>query len=243
MSIRLLTNCVLLALLFFSSPAFSADYQPWSEKVFLHIKETYGPQAEERMRYLHNLILENQNLPVPEKLKLVNDTMNHLPWIADETHWKNADYWATPLETITTFGGDCEDIAIAKWVVLNHFGVDSKYLRLAYVKIKQTGENHMVLLYIDRPDLPPEQQRALVLDNYVKEIKKGSERTDLLAIYVTDANGNMVLIADNGKERSIKGIYEGQKMRKIEDLKKKIAENRAQLQELNDGRPFLPPNP
>jgi predicted transglutaminase-like cysteine proteinase len=156
MMVRLLTSFALCALLVITVSGYAAEYQPWSENVFLH-----------------NLIVENQKISVPEKLQLVNDTMNHLPWISDEKHWKSADYWATPLETITTFGGDCEDIAIAKWVVLNHLGINGKYLQLAYVKIKKTGENHMVLLYIDQPNLPPEQQKALVLDILCPGYKKG----------------------------------------------------------------------
>lgn len=240
MNFYLLKSFILCAFLFISASGYSTEYQPWSENVFLHVGKTYGPQAEKRLRDLHNLILENQKISIPEKLQLVNDTMNQLPWISDEKHWKSADYWATPLETLTTFGGDCEDIAIAKWVILNHLGIKSKFLRLAYVKIKKTGENHMVLLYIDRPDLPPNKQKSLVLDNYVKTINKGSERKDLLAIYVTDANGNLILIADNGKERSIKEIYEERKMRRLEDLKKKIIESRVEYQKLNDGRPILP---
>ena len=38
--------------------------------------------------------------------------------------------------------------AIVKWVMLNHLGISNKHLSLAYVKIKKTGENHMVLLYM-----------------------------------------------------------------------------------------------
>ena len=224
----------LIAFVFFYHPVFASDFQPWSEKVFQAIDDEYGPQAEKRMRYLHNLVLQNQKLPVKEKLNLANVTMNHLPWIADETHWKQADYWATPLETIATFDGDCEDIAIAKWVFLNYLGISSKYIRLAYAKIKKSGENHMVLLFIENPDLPPEKQKALVLDNYIDEIKKGSDRKDLLAVYVADAEGNFALFADNGKERSILGFYENRKMRKLEEVKRAIVENRIKLQELNN---------
>lgn len=224
----------LIAVFFFYHPVFASDFQPWSEKVFQAIDHEYGPQAAKRMRYLHNLVQQSQKLPVAEKLNLANVTMNHLPWIADATHWKQADYWATPLETIATFGGDCEDIAIAKWVFLNYLGISSKYLRLAYAKIKKSGENHMVLLFIENPDLPPEKQRALVLDNYIDEIKKGQDRKDLIAVYVADAEGNFALFADNGKERSIAGIYENRKMRKLEEVKQAIAENRIKLQELNN---------
>ena len=58
------------------------------------------------------------------------------------------------METLATFGGDCEDIAIAKWIMLTHLGIPAKKLRLAYAKVAATGENYMVLAYVDRIDAP-----------------------------------------------------------------------------------------
>lgn len=217
-----------------------AEYRPWSEKVFISVEKEYGPQATKRLRYLHNLALENQELPVMEKLELVNGTLNHLPWIADSQHWKKADYWASPIETLATFGGDCEDIAISKWITLNHFGISGKHLRLAYAKIKRTRESHMVLVYIENPDAPVEKQKGWVLDNYVDDVKRGKDRMDLLAVYTTDAKGNLVLIQDTGSERSVKGVFKERKMKKLEDLKKKIARDRKKYQAINDGVPLLP---
>jgi predicted transglutaminase-like cysteine proteinase len=237
--IGILRICLIVVFLA-AVPVHSGQFQPWSEKIFQYVEKEYGNKAAKRLRYLHELIEKNQGLSVNEKLKLVNDTMNRLPWIADEKHWKKVDFWATPLETITTFGGDCEDIAIAKWVVLNHLGISSKHLRLATVKIKRSGELHMVLLYIENPEAPPNQQKSLVLDNYISEIMAGRNRTDVLALYVFDASCNFTLISDDGSKRTIKGVYPKRKLRQLEDLKKKITENRTKYIELNDGRPFLP---
>jgi predicted transglutaminase-like cysteine proteinase len=238
---RLATPFLLpLFLIFFIPSTMQAEYRPWSEKIFIETEKAYGQMAAKRLRYLHNMALENQDLPVMEKLKLVNSTLNHLPWIADSVHWKKADYWASPIETLATFGGDCEDIAIAKWITLNHLGISGKYLRLAYAKIKKTGESHMVLVYIENPDAAVEKQKGWVLDNYIDQIKRGKDRKDLLAVYTTDAKGNLVLIQDSGSERSIKGVFKERKMKKLEDLKKKIAQDRKKYQAINDGVPLLP---
>lgn len=218
----------------------AAAFQAWSEKVFQNVEQEYGKKAEKRMRYFHQLILKNQNKTNFEKLKIVNDSLNQLPWIADKAHWKSADYWATPLETIATFGGDCEDMAIVKWIMLRHLGIPKERLRLAYVKIKKTGKSHMVLLYLDKINVPLTQANAYVLDNNISEIKKGRDRTDLLAIYAAGAMGELTLISDENNQRSVKSAYKGRKMKKIEDLKKRILQNRAKYQKLNDGRPLLP---
>lgn len=218
-----------------SSVLLAKEYRPWSEDVFTYVNEEYGEQAEKRYRYLHKLILENQDKTAIEKLDLVNRTLNHLPWIADQQHWKTADYWATPSETLLTFGGDCEDIAIAKWLVLRHLGIATERLRLAYVKIKKTGEAHMILLYIDNMEGPVGQWTTLVLDNYVDGVKKGTDRPDLLAVYALSGAGEIVLFADNGSERSVKGVYKDKKVRKLDELKEKFAEDMKLFRKLNGG--------
>lgn len=235
---------LLLTLCLLSCPlTLLAEYAPWSENVFIQAEKEYGAMAAKRLRYLHEMALKNQDITVMEKLDLVNRTLNHLPWIADSTHWKQADYWASPIETLATFGGDCEDIAIAKWITLNHLGISGKHLRLAYAKIKRTWESHMVLIYIENPDDPIEQQKSWVLDNYINTIKRGSERTDLLAIYLTDAQGGLVLFDDKEGKRSIKGVFTERKLKKLDDLKKKILQDRERYTEINGGRPLLPPLP
>ena len=238
---KLLLIPIPFIVLSFYIPVQAAEYRPWSDAVFQEVEKEYGGKAKERLLFIHNLILKNQNRSIPEKLDLVNTTMNHLPWIADAEHWKKEDYWATPMESIATFGGDCEDIAILKWVALNHLGIPSNHLKLAYTKIRATGESHMVLLYFEKPDAPPDKQiPPLVLDNYTEEIRPAPARRDLIAVYLTDAKGNIIIIEDNGMERSVKGTFAERKMKRLEDLKKKIRANALKFQELNDGHPLFP---
>jgi predicted transglutaminase-like cysteine proteinase len=188
------------------------------------------------------LIRTNQNKTVHEKLLLANNTLNKLPWIADKEHWDKVDYWATPLETISTFGGDCEDIAIAKWVMLRYLGVPANKLRLAYVKLKASGENHMILAYVDRIDLPREQREkhTWILDSIDQRLLTAPKRQDLLAVYATDADGNMILITESDNGRVMLGVHEKVKMKKLVELKEKIATNMAFAQKINDGRPLHP---
>lgn len=224
------------------NPSLLAAWEPppVSEDVFKYIAREYGAKAEKRMRYLFGIIHDNHHLAIDKKLVMVNRTMNRLPWIADATHWKKADYWATPLETIATFGGDCEDIAIAKWIVLNLMGVSNDYLRLAYVVVRKTGEKHMVLLYVANPQVSPDKWKVMVLDSLITEVKKASQRHDLLAVFVTDDDGNVVLVDDDGKHRNIKGVYEHRKLRRLEDLKRIIVGNRAKIKEINGGVALWP---
>ncbi len=52
----------------------------------------------------------------------------------DDQHWHQADYWATPIETLASNGGDWEDFSIAKYFTLSELGVADQCLRLTYVK-------------------------------------------------------------------------------------------------------------
>src|SRR5438128_1392962 len=105
------------------APCYAAPYKPWSEKLYAYVNKTYGSDAEKRMRYLNKLATQNQDKTDFEKLTLTNNTFNLFPWIADKNKWQKSDYWATPLEVITTFGGDCEDMVFGKWMMLRHLGM------------------------------------------------------------------------------------------------------------------------
>ena len=142
------------------------------------------------------------------------------------------------METIATFGGDCEDIAIAKWMMLLHLGIPNEKLRLAYVKVRDTGENHMILAYVDRVDLPREQRlgSTWILDNLDKRLLKATERTDLLAIFSTDADGNMVVFKESDSGPVILAVREKTRMHKLEEVRQKIRENLARVQAINEER-------
>jgi hypothetical protein len=79
---------ILLHQTFNTSCSMAWEPPPVSGKVFQFIVSEYGVDAESRMRYLSDLIHDNHQLPIEKKLDLVNRTMNRLPWIADERHWK-----------------------------------------------------------------------------------------------------------------------------------------------------------
>ena len=232
--------CVCALAMFPPAPASGAPPAPWSEKIFDQVRREYGEPAAQRLRSLHQLILANQDLPVRDKLALVNTTLNRIPWATDAAHWRSEDYWATPLETIATFAGDCEDIAIAKWIMLRHLGIPGENLRLAFVQMRGSGENHMVLLYLDRVDVPWEQRRVEVLDNKDNEVRPGQDRDDLLAFYLMSGSGEMVVLADEGGRRSVKKIHANRKLQRLDTIRQKLEANAALYRQLNDGRPLIP---
>jgi predicted transglutaminase-like cysteine proteinase len=145
----------------------------------------YDAAGRERLQDFQALIEEGRTESDWERLHLANDFANrHIRYRADLEHWGKNDYWATPLETLGTGAGDCEDYAISKYFSLRAMGVADEKLRLMYVRALSRNEPHMVLIYFETPDAYP-----LVLDNMDGQIRSARDRSDLKPIYSFNASG------------------------------------------------------
>ncbi|MES9843497.1 MAG: transglutaminase-like cysteine peptidase [Candidatus Sedimenticola sp. 6PFRAG5] len=127
-----------------------------------------------------------------EKLQGVNRFFNDFRYFPDSR--QGGDSWAPLQETLLRQGGDCEDLAIAKYFTLRTLGVPVSRLRIAYVKLKQPARGHMVLLYT-----PPGSDRAksLVLDNLSDPVVRLAERGDITPVY--SFNHDALWIGSGGK--------------------------------------------
>jgi len=113
-----------------------------------------------------------------ESLQRVNTFLNRVRFLSDQEHWGAEDYWASPAETVSSDGGDCEDFAIAKYFLLKELGVPIERLRITYVMARRLQQAHMVLAYYSRVGDEP-----LVLDNIDDRVLPASLRRDLLPVY------------------------------------------------------------
>lgn len=223
-----------------SFPCYATKYKPWNENLFVYIKREYGDESEKRMRYLHKLIIENQDKTDLEKLTLVNNTFNLFPWISDKNKWNKDDYWATPLEIITTFGGDCEDIVFAKWIMLRHLGIAKNKLFFGYVKIKELNQAHMVLLYKENPDIPFGKAKVYLLDNMDGEVRLAKDRKDLQGVYIFDTTTTIFTMQDDGEKRELSSILKPRHFKNLDDLRARYSESREKLKKANNGEYLLP---
>jgi predicted transglutaminase-like cysteine proteinase len=148
------------------------------------IAERYGHSAYVRVldwqQLMERLLAQSEQ----RRLEDTNDFFNRVEWVSDLAHWGQEDYWATPVETLVTNGGDCEDFSIGKFFSLIRSGVIADKLRITYVKAIDYNQAHMVLAYYPTPDAEP-----LILDNINKTILPASQRPDLLPIYSFNAEG------------------------------------------------------
>jgi predicted transglutaminase-like cysteine proteinase len=64
---------------------------------------------------------------------------------SDLAQWGVPDRWSTPLETLSTGRGDCEDYATAKYVALIRAGLPREDVRLVLVREDTSNQDHAVV--------------------------------------------------------------------------------------------------
>lgn len=164
----------------------AADWQRWVPTALIEkARSQYGDDAASRIEDWQQVMRESATYDEDEKLRRINDFFNrNVRFVNDDKHWGKVDYWATPYEALGTNGADCEDYVIAKYYSLRQLGVDTRKLRITYVKAVRYNQAHMVLTYFPTPDAVP-----YVLDNLIKRIRPASERGDLVPVYSFNADG------------------------------------------------------
>jgi predicted transglutaminase-like cysteine proteinase len=194
----------LLVLVAVSLAALAVELDTITDPQIGKLAQQFGPIAKSRLTDGRTLVTAPKNKTLQqerEKLELVNDFMNRTPFLSDLQHWGKEDYWATPVEFLSTNGGDCEDFSIAKYFALRSLGVPDAKLRITYVKeIVVYNEAHMVLAYFPAPDAEP-----LVLDNINKTIRPASTRTDLVPVYSFNGSGLWLAKDQTGRGQSVGG--------------------------------------
>ncbi|WP_174876076.1 transglutaminase-like cysteine peptidase [Vogesella oryzae] len=154
-------------------------------------QQLYGPQVLRIYRDWQQLVLRLGRESDEVKVREVNQFFNQrLHYMEDIELWKQVDYWATPLESMSRGAGDCEDYAFAKYFTLRELGVAQQKLRMIYVKARIGGpastitQAHMVLAYYAEPTAEP-----LVLDSLISSIMPASQRSDLQPVFSFNGDG------------------------------------------------------
>jgi len=156
-----------------------AQFTGFTEKFLERVDREFGSSARRLMEDWESLVQRARGIPEDEKLEAVNLFFNRNIWFTDDIrHWRTEDYWATPMETMATMAGDCEDFVIAKYFTLREAGVPDQRMRLTYVRSASIDQSHMVLAYYPDPSAEP-----LILDNMTDWIEPASDRRDLKPVY------------------------------------------------------------
>lgn len=170
------------------------------------MQSRYGGKGVQTLNGWLRLLQEQAGQPQEHQLQAINSFWNLTVVGSDDPIiWGQADYWATPLETLGKRAADCEDYVIGKYFSLIRLGIPVEKLRLIYVRARQGGIGstasiaHMVLGYYETPTAEP-----LVLDNLVGDILPASQRTDLTPVF--SFNGQGVYVAGTSKTAPVERI-------------------------------------
>ena len=156
--------------------------------------QRFGMVAAEAVDHWRGAVAGWRELPEEAQLQRVNEYFNRRIRFADDAVvWGQADYWATPVETLGRGAGDCEDFVFAKYFTLRELGVAEGRLRMTYVRAQIGGpasgvtQAHMVLSYYVTPEAVP-----LVLDNLITAIRPATARPDLAPVFSFNMQGVFV---------------------------------------------------
>jgi predicted transglutaminase-like cysteine proteinase len=117
------------------------------------------------------------------RIELVNRAVNSaIRYTSDYSQHGVADLWTAPLATLATGRGDCEDYAIAKYVILRAAGVPAHDLRLVLVRDRAARQDHAVLAVRDNG-------QWLVLDNRHATLAETGILPHFAPLFALDHNG------------------------------------------------------
>jgi predicted transglutaminase-like cysteine proteinase len=107
--------------------------------------------------------------------------------MSDMKHWGVSDRWSSPLETLTSGRGDCEDYAIAKYVALVDAGIPKEDVKLVIVRNLAFDEDHaMVATRVDG--------EWIVLDNRSLALVPDIAIRNVTPLFVLDGTGVKVFV-------------------------------------------------
>ena len=102
--------------------------------------------------------------------------------MSDWAQYGYAQFWASPLQTLTNGAGDCKDYAIVKYAALRKLGISPADLRLVIVRDNSRQAEHEILAV-------RYGQKWLILDNLTMAMLDAQEIRSYYPLFVMDYRG------------------------------------------------------
>jgi len=110
----------------------------------------------------------------------VNEAINRYSFVASTQNW-GKEYWETPFEFVR-HGGQCQDYAITKFLLLRALGVPDDAMRLVVLRDMRRQVDHAVLVVTVAG-------QSLMLDNLAPRIVSAASNPDYRAYYSINESG------------------------------------------------------
>jgi predicted transglutaminase-like cysteine proteinase len=140
------------------------------------------PCPDAARRFLSIIELGRQHIG-RARLGWINRAVNlSIRSMSDWAQYGYADYWASPLQTLSSGAGDCEDYAIVKYIALRHLGIAPGDLRLLIVRDKMREALHAIVTVRF-------EQQWLILDNRTMAMLSTEQSQRYSPLFVMDDQG------------------------------------------------------
>jgi predicted transglutaminase-like cysteine proteinase len=127
------------------------------------------------------LVTRLRGLDLRRKIAVANRAMNRHPYVPTATNWHRSMYWESPFEFLR-HGGQCQDYAIAKYLLLRAAGVPANQMRIIVLRDAAIQRDHAVLaVYVDG--------EPMLLDNLRGDIVPASAVHDYHPYYSINEKG------------------------------------------------------
>ena len=199
-----LLRCLALLLVFGSPAAFAA-----SEPALFGTREVFSQDSSAFFKWhgvLHRFAAEEQRaaacapgaaacapaqwralvqslkgLSLRAKIDAANAAINAHPYVPSYVNWRESNHWETPFEFLRK-GGQCQDYAVTKYLLLRAAGVPAADLRVVVVHDERLGLDHAVTVaYVDG--------EALLLDNLRSAVMPAASVHDYQPYYSINEQG------------------------------------------------------
>jgi len=107
---------------------------------------------------------------------------------SDSVQYGEVDFWASPLQTLASGAGDCEDYAIVKYVALRELGFAASDLRFVVVRDDKHSVEHAIIAVRD-------DREWLVLDNRTMAILNSADIPYYVPLFAFDQQGTQTIAA------------------------------------------------
>jgi predicted transglutaminase-like cysteine proteinase len=127
------------------------------------------------------------------RLEEVNRQINAaIRYVGDMAQHGMPDRWSAPLDALNAGKGDCEDYAIAKYVILREAGTPLADLRFLLVRDRLARDDHAVLA-------ARLEGRWLILDNRFNAIPEDTRMYNFTPLFALDHHGVKLVAAPYAK--------------------------------------------
>src|ERR1700757_1770913 len=134
-------------------------------------------------RELLDIVAEGSDQAGRARVGLINRAVQlAITPTTDEAQWGVKGHWSSPLETLQTHRGDCEDYAIVKYVALRADGLSDGDVKIAVVRTLFPDEYHAVTAARVNGEW-------LILDNRWLTLVRDTDMMRSIPKFVLDENG------------------------------------------------------